>query len=262
MKNFIISLVDAADRRTHIRNEFNKSEIDFTFFDAINITQIDEVSTQLNLNLSNSDLTNGEKACLLSHVYLWNKAIEDHLEYIAIFEDDILLGEDISSFLNNNHWISEEMDIIKLEAFSPSALMILKKIPITKQRHLRKMQGIHLGAAGYILSQKSAKTLLKYIQNLDVIIPVDHILFEFFIEYSDLNIYQICPALCIQSDRLNSNPNTSVIHSQLESERRERLDYNLLNERKIKKNLVFKINREYQRLVIKLKLLFCKISFK
>lgn len=262
MKNFIISLIDATERRTHVKNEFNKNNVLFTFFDAINITQINEISTQLNLKLTLSDLTDGEKACLLSHVFLWNKAVEENLNYIAIYEDDILLGENTSNILGSDEWIPAEMDVIKLEAFSQSALMSLKKIPIAKQRHLRKMKGIHLGAAGYILSQNSAKKLLHYIQNLEKIIAVDHILFEFFIHHSDLNIYQMCPAVCIQSDRVDFNPNTHIIASQLESQRRKRLDYNLSHQRKTKKKLSFKIKREYQRFMINIRLLMCRISFK
>ena len=260
MKNFVISLIDASERRNHISNEFYKKNITFTFFDAINKSQIDFTSQQLNLNLANADLTQGEKACLLSHVSLWKIAIDLNLPYIAIYEDDILLGTDIESFLLKDEWIPTSVDIIKLEVFAESALMGYEKKIVNNARYLRRLKGIHLGAAGYILSQNSARSLLKYIQSLDKITAIDHILFEDFVMNLDLSVYQLCPGLCIQSDRLNQDRNK--ILSQLESERRERLDINMLKHKKIKQSLFFKIKREYKRFILKISLLFCRIEFK
>lgn len=260
MKNFVISLIDAHERRSHIESEFIEKNIDFTFFDAINKSQIDECSQRLGLKLANADLTGGEKACLLSHVSLWKMAIDLNLDYIAIYEDDILLGAEIQDFLKSSNWISSGIDVVKLEVFSLSALMSFKRIPVNNSRHLRRLKGIHLGAAGYILSQKSAKFLLEYMQNLEKVIAIDHILFEDILENSHLTVYQLCPGLCIQSDRLDTQDSGRKIVSQLELERRERLD--TIQQNKVKRNLMFKIKREYQRFIGKLGLMFGCISFK
>ena len=115
LKNYVISVVSSSERREHICEAFAKEKITFEFFNAITPDLIEEVASRFNINLAQADLTNGEKACFLSHISLWQKAIDDNLEYIAIFEDDIFLGEDIADYFADTNWIPEACDIIKLE---------------------------------------------------------------------------------------------------------------------------------------------------
>lgn len=262
MKSFVISLIDAEARRKHIEHEFHVKNIEFSFFNAININQVAEFSEKLKVKLGNSNLTDGEKACLLSHVFLWNKAVEEELPYVAIYEDDIHLGENIESLFRDDSWIHSEIDIVKLEVFSKATLMDFRKIYVSKERGLRKLRGEHLGAAGYILNLKSAKILLKYIQSLDEVIPVDHVLFEVFVVRKYLNIYQMTPGTCIQSDRRETFESVNKIQSQLETERRLRLDVNAMNHKKIKRDLTFKLKRELRRFIVKFGLIFGRINFK
>ena len=80
MQNYVISLTTSTDRRQHITQEFKKQDILFEFFDAITTSQLDEVSKQLNLNIFESErLSSIEKACFLSHIYLWQKMLDDNL---------------------------------------------------------------------------------------------------------------------------------------------------------------------------------------
>ncbi|NUG82314.1 glycosyltransferase family 25 protein, partial [Acinetobacter bereziniae] len=89
MKTFVISLSTAQERRKHILAEFTKQEVDFEFFDAITPANINLVASQLGLIEFTTGLHENEVACLLSHMILWKKAIDEQLDYIAIFEDDI-----------------------------------------------------------------------------------------------------------------------------------------------------------------------------
>lgn len=115
MKSYVISLRTAHDRREHIKAEFGKQSIHFEFFDAVTPDDIERISTQLNIPLANNQrLSLGEKACFLSHVCLWQKMIDDDLEHIAIFEDDVYLGENATVFLKDD-WLNFPFDIIKLE---------------------------------------------------------------------------------------------------------------------------------------------------
>lgn len=83
LKNFVISMTSAEQRREHIRREFGNHNIPFEFFDAITPgATLDNAIAQFVPNLSNVDhLSNGEKACFMSHVLLWHKCIEDNLPY-------------------------------------------------------------------------------------------------------------------------------------------------------------------------------------
>ena len=258
MKNYVISLKSATARRKHISNEFGKQNINFEFFDAITPNEIQSTAQELGLNISKTELTQGEIACLLSHVSLWKKALDEKLDYIAIFEDDIYLGENADKFLNSDQWIPEGIDIIKLEAFSKSALMLFQSIKLINNKKLRQLTGEHLATAGYILSLKAVNFYMLKFRSENELIAIDHIMFEKTIFDKTAKVYQLLPALCIQSDRLDQ---FSIISSELEKERRKRFNQKYQEAKKIKSTLSDKIYREYKRLILKVRLIFCKISF-
>lgn len=219
MKKYIISLSSAVARRTHITNEFSKKLIDFEFFDAVTPNQIDLLSEKFKININNVNLTQGELACLFSHVSLWQKCLDENLDYIAIFEDDVYLSKNAQLFLKNCDWIPKDVHIIKIEKFDEYCL--LKKTGIYKleNAYLKILKAIHYGTAGYILSNNGAKQLIDFIKHTEVV-PIDHIMFESTLN-THINVYQINPAICIQSDRLNDKHRT-VFGSELETDRKKR----------------------------------------
>ena len=68
---------------------------------------------------------------------------------------------------------------------------------------LSQMQSRHMGTAGYIISQQSAKKLLAMTEELGIDRPVDHIVFDRLIEQKNSSVHQIFPALCIQDNIYN-----------------------------------------------------------
>ncbi len=222
MKNYVISLNTAIERRKHIIHEFGKQDITFEFFDAITTHQLDEVSKQLGLLLFESQrLSAIEKACFLSHIYLWQKMVDNNLEYIAIFEDDIYLGKNAKSFLTDYQWLSNNLndtDIVKLEtAFEETHLN--KEVTGYENRYFSRLQSSHTGAAAYIISNKGAKILLQHIRSLNSedFIALDHMIFDKLL--SQTSVYQISPALSIQSTF--SEADNPTLTSNLEAGRLE-----------------------------------------
>ena len=92
MKKMVISLSTAKERREHIMAEFAQQDVDFEFFDAITPVSLDLAISQLGLDGYHSTLHQNEIGCLLSHMILWKKVVDEKLKYIAIFEDDIYFG--------------------------------------------------------------------------------------------------------------------------------------------------------------------------
>ncbi len=197
MKNFVISLSTAQERRKHIDAEFAKQEVDFEFFDAITPANIDIATSQLGMVGYTTNLHQNEVSCLLSHMLLWKKAIDEQLDYIVIFEDDIYLGEHAKDFLLDDAWIPKECSVIKLEVFYKKIGVALKQqnLSAPNARKLLLLREAHMGCGGYILSLDVAKKLLSFIVESKVLIPVDHFLFR---ECPELEVYQLSPALCIQ----------------------------------------------------------------
>lgn len=155
----------------------------------------------------------GELACFLSHLKLWNLAVQEKIEYIAIFEDDIHLGEDFEKLLNDSMWLTG-LDIVKLEKFRSTVELSFssKKIEGLK-RKLYKLKGKNLGAGGYILSQKGAKYLLDYVRNLET---ADAVVFNQRKYPKVLSIYQLEPAVVIQDNKLLGGESLGL-ESSLES---------------------------------------------
>lgn len=220
MRNYVISLTTAEDRRIHIKQEFGKQGIDFEFFDAVTPIYNQSFINIFNLDFTNSDLSDNEILCFLSHLCLWQKCLDENLDYIAIFEDDVYLSKNAQLFLKNCDWIPKDVHIIKIEKFDEYCL--LKKTGIYKleNAYLKILKAIHYGTAGYILSNNGAKQLIDFIKHTEVV-PIDHIMFESTLN-THINVYQINPAICIiQSDRLNDKHRT-VFGSELEADRKKR----------------------------------------
>lgn len=246
MKNYVISLKTETERRKHIEQEFGKQDISFEFFDAITPPQNQQISHNLSIQIADLNLTQGEISCLLSHISLWKKAIDDDLDYIVIYEDDIHLGENAQQFLNQSNWIPETSEIIKLEAFNTSIFVGKSdQIQLDDDRELYILKTKHVGAAAYILSQHAAKVLFSDVQQNPFLKPLDHILFEEYVSNSRLNVLQVLPALCIQDDR--KHVLDKKLHSALEVERRQRFKTQTKQ-----KGLTEKIKKELFRVLIQL----------
>lgn len=239
MNNYVISLQSATDRRAHIEQEFAKHKVEFEFFDALTPDKATEFAATLPLKVADSNLTAGEIACMMSHVALWKKTVDENIPYITIFEDDIYLGEDAQSMLNDYQWIKPEWHIIKIEAFAKKTYISNKSHEVLKgKRRVVQLQGKNLGTAGYILSNKGAQTYLDYIQS-HALLPLDRLMFDDFITHSDEPVQQLIPAICIQEMLLHKdNPS---LPSALLKERKDRM-------KSEKKQGLAKLNKEVNRL--------------
>ncbi|VEG13283.1 glycosyltransferase family 25 protein [Moraxella cuniculi] len=221
MKCKVISLESKPERRTHITQEFSKQGIDFEFFDAITPNQVTQLAKQHGLALGDAFLTEGEKACFMSHACLWQQMIDENLTYLAVFEDDIYLGENAHLFFSDDEWLKDNaLDFVKTETFLQKRKLSKDSISTMDHRTLHVLKESHLGAAGYILSQKAAVQLLAIIRSLnsEQIQPIDVIVFEYLIKDSEaILIHQLLPAICIQEFILM--PETLSMPSSLENDR-------------------------------------------
>ena len=249
MQNLVISLKTAIDRRKHIEEQFESKNIAFQFFDALTPDLARPLAEKMKLNISNEYLSPGELACFMSHVSIWQKIVDENTPYLAIFEDDIFLGEQAEEFLNTASWIDDNWHILKIEAFSKKIIINKRVRKLKNGRSLFTLGCSHVGAAGYILSQKGARYLTSLLQNIEIVEPLDHILFDPKYHPESMELVQMMPALCIQGYLYKVND--PLFGSSLEAQRVNRR----LKESK-KRTLINKIFRELNRIFNKLTLLF------
>lgn len=238
-KAVVVSLIHECERRQHIDSLFDAHKLNFNYFDAINKDQVKDYLQKYNLTVQSKIMSEGEVACYLSHYCLWEQVIEQKLPYLMVFEDDIYFSKNSDDILNNLEWLPSDFDVIKLETMH-ERVMIDKGFNLVSDHKLCHMKSSHMGMAGYIISQKGAKTLVAMTQNLGIDRPVDHIMFDRLIEQKGSQVYQICPAICIQDKIYNEN--TTRFGSCLENERQSRPVV------KVKLSAAQKINRELTRL--------------
>lgn len=259
MNIFVISLENSISRQNHMKKEFSKEDIPFTFFNAITPIEINDTSKHLEIDISKADLTSGEKACFLSHFSLWKKMINENMDYICIFEDDVYLGGNICEFLLNINIYPKDFDIIKLESFdNPICVDSIFHEKILN-RDIFKLRSRNLGAAGYIVSRKCAIEIVKILKNVEKIEAVDHFLFEFLILKKKVNIYHVEPAICKQDFLINGSDENFI--SSLEAERKVRIK-EFLSRNKVKRVLSKKILREILRILKSIPKLFERKSKK
>lgn len=242
MKNIVISLKTATARREHIQKEFGKQNIGFEFFDALTPDLAKPLAEKMALQVHEDFLTSGELACFMSHVSIWQKMVEEQIAHLAVFEDDVYLGENADHFLSQHDWIQNDWDIIKLEAFAKKILHASQEMPVGKNRSLFKLKGRHVGAAGYILSLKAAQYLIKLLKQNLITEPLDHILFDPKYHQHNMSLYQMKPALCIQSylyEQAQGNQFGSMLEDQRVQRRQTESQARTFGE---------KISREWQRL--------------
>lgn len=240
LKNYVISLTTATDRRKHIQNEFNKQGIEFEFFDAITPDLIEKLCQDFNIDLVNSHkLSPIEKACFLSHVIIMKKAVDKNLRYISIFEDDVYLGENANLYYSNDDYLQKN----NIHFLKPEVTLSIRKLDkknavcLLDNRIAYPLQEFHLGTGNYIMSNTAIQEFLSYIQQLDgdQMSPIDNLLFDNFMQ--KMPIYQLTPAVCIQECILY--PNSTKLPSVLEQERKHR------QKNKPKRTLLQKIKGEF-----------------
>lgn len=76
----------------------------------------------------------------------------------------------------------------------------------------------HIGMAGYIISNATAKALLQYVKTLStqMLKAVDLILFNDLLKNSDFRLVQLYPAICVQDSFYNKNNVTLLSGLELE----------------------------------------------
>lgn len=200
---YVISMTTAQERRQHIDNTFTKNNISFRYFDAIIKTQVPEQLKKYDISADKDAVSTTEMACFLSHYCLWQKMIIERWPYLVIFEDDVYLSKDISTVLDKLTQSVDKFDVIKLETMYQSVL-VNKGSQVLKNYRLCHILSRHMGCAGYILSYEYAKNLVAMVESQGLDQPVDSLVFKQTIASQSHKIYQLSPAICIQSQFLDN----------------------------------------------------------
>ncbi|HHY5316092.1 TPA: glycosyltransferase family 25 protein [Neisseria meningitidis] len=256
MQNHVISLASAKERRAHIADTFGVRGIPFQFFDALMPSEeLEQAMAELVPGLSaHPYLSSVEKACFMSHVVLWKQALDEGLPYIAVFEDDVLLGEGAEQFLAEDTWLEERFDkdsafIVRLETMFMHVLTSPSGVADYCGRAFPLLESEHWGTAGYIISKKAMRFFLQHFVMLqpEQIKPIDLMMFSDFFDKEGMPVYQVSPALCAQELHYTKFHNKSSVLGSLLEDERSKIPKQKHKDRTLKERLIHaltKISRE------------------
>lgn len=140
----------------------------------------------------------GEIGCFLSHFETWRRIASGGAEWAAIFEDDVRVAHDLGCLLGTVDWIPAGADIVRLEANRRMRLSGGVAIEAAPGRKVFRALSGTSGAAGYLLSKRTAARLIETQPALHI--PVDLFLFKPKVSCiaRKLNRHQVVPAVCVQ----------------------------------------------------------------
>jgi glycosyl transferase family 25 len=203
MKCLVINLDRSLDRLAHMTAEFSRMGIAFERVAAIDAQDRRDLS-RIPLRakrITPPRMADAEIACLLSHRACWAIIAAGDDAYGAVFEDDVVFSTKAAALLADVGWIPADADVVKLETFFKKTVIARKRLSAGHGFSARRLHGVHIGSAGYILSRQAARDLV--MATNDIGIPVDHLIFNpVFATSSSKTIYQLVPALCVQDQFL------------------------------------------------------------
>jgi GR25 family glycosyltransferase involved in LPS biosynthesis len=167
-KVYVINLENDKEKLKSVSKELENQHIVFERFDAINGSIIKN-DTRLTESC-NSYCANGIKGCALSHKTVWENALKNSYEAIAVLEDDITFNKDFNTILQLNYnSIPNDFDIIYLgSAFNCGDTSLynsinekINGIHNTKiNKNILKVNGCG-GFYAYIISKKCIEKIVK-----------------------------------------------------------------------------------------------------
>lgn len=120
-KIFVINLDASTSRMRESRNQL--CEFDFERVSAVDGSKLEHhelrqfYDDNLNRQQYHCALTHGEIGCYLSHRKVWQKIVDEHLDFALVLEDDFINNADISRLMHDVARIKQPWHCIKLAEF-------------------------------------------------------------------------------------------------------------------------------------------------
>jgi len=114
-KVYVINLKKDTEKMENAKKEFENQHIVYERFDAVLGKEVK--SDPRITSTCNTYCADGIKGCALSHKTIWENALKNSYESVAIFEDDVLFNNDFNTVLQLNYKdVPTDFDILYLGA--------------------------------------------------------------------------------------------------------------------------------------------------
>lgn len=187
MKTYLINLDRSPGRLAFMTGQLQAQRIEFERIAAVDGAKLD-ASAWPGRHL-------GIIGCFLSHRNAWQRLLSTEASHAAVLEDDAWLSPDLATILREESWIPGDADVVKIETTGTKVFLSSQGYEAPCKRTVRRLQTIHEGSAGYIISRSGARRLLDMSGRVPE--PVDFFMFSQRALASS-TVYQMVPALVRQ----------------------------------------------------------------
>lgn len=198
IKAYLINLDVDTDRREMMLKRFGELEVEVERFPAIDGRQMTEAEYQLfTTERPEAPWGRGQAGCFLSHFGVWEKVANSDSELAAIFEDDLIVSDDVAALLSDVSWLPPDYDIVRLET-STNRVLLSNPVQTIGRRKIHRVSSTSWCAGAYIISRAAARRLLEVPKRLHDSVDAFLFAYEKTPIASSLRIYQVVPACCVQ----------------------------------------------------------------
>ena len=197
MRIFVISLPTQSERRAFIRAQFERMDLPFSFFDAVDVRRRQTKYfrafdvQRFQLNTGRNPLT-AEISCYASHLTLWRTCLVLD-EPIIILEDDAALD---SQFENALAFVEREIDSLGFVRLEANKKRLGPTVSAGRRFCARYCHSYPFSAMAYALSPAVARSFIEHSHTFEA--PVDKFIKDFWVHRQPL--YQLSPAVVAESD--------------------------------------------------------------
>jgi glycosyl transferase family 25 len=218
MNRYVINLDRSPERLARMRAMFEAMDLDFRRVAAVdgNALSSGEIANLTRPKSDGMPWTAQEVGIALSQLNCWKLIAEGDEKFAAVFEDDIYFSSDAHEFVREYDWVPDFVDVVKLETCS-TKVKIKKSGITTGSRIINRLLSNHWGSGGYILSKEFAGRLVDEIDGKGYFSDQSDVML--FTQPSDVEAYQLVPAICIQDLTLRGADSVGYLGSTLEAER-------------------------------------------
>lgn len=244
---FLINLDSSCERLALSQSRLERNNLSFTRISAINGTELSEQEVKqhycetINETKYHKTLTRGEIGCYLSHKKVWQKIIDEKIEYAIILEDDFEVVGDIHKTISTINALSTSWDYIKLATYKSKTRNIAYRRTMNDMNLVIYNKAM-AGTCAQAVSYQGAKNLLANSVKFGRPVDIDlQYWWEKNIELFALLPYAFSPDLNIKSDIAAMKLKNSKVSSNFWKRKYQQLNY------------LYKNNKERTELILKYK---------
>lgn len=167
MHAYVISLVRSADRRAHMVSQLARTQLQYTIVDAVDGRDLDTTDRELFDPSADSTFSPGIFGCVLSHLKVYRKILEDDLDVALVLEDDIVLPADLAALADAIAPQLTGAEVVLLNYHSQGACRITEagKVALPSARRLMQVadMGSPFSGGAYLITRQACARMAGFV---------------------------------------------------------------------------------------------------